>query len=1779
MSVAPQRQSMEKGAGRRAVPAWRAHELSVRRGRSSRLVGLSVALVLLSGLIGALGFLLFRPCLHPNAHGPSWSAHLAAASLGHAIAPAPASPGAGRDFKALQALTGVLYRGPQGSSMLRGGDWRSASELPLLGAQLEDIATNRPDVVLMYVTAQGVSDDETAYLRWNFAVENGTDRIRWRDLLKQVTASPAETTVLIVDAGHLTNDPGHGLALNAFSQLALREVEQTGDRRLWCLISHSELEQSHSSHALQRSIFGYFVTEGLCGAADLDNDRFIELGELHRFVATNVAETVNQLTGGQGTQLPRLAWGGGPEPTPRDYPMLVPISTPDLIQVALNGAPTPAAFRGRSIQIADNSDQPPGKAQRLSVKATPAAPATGAGAEPITAGKPNMGDVAAPPGTPGSLPPAAVSAATVPATAGSPSPTSTAASAAPPATASGTGPAPAPTTANSPPPSPMAAAPAAGSRPNPPGGGSQADAAPAGKSDVLDALEQAWQFHDELAACAAYRHCVTEELPHWWQAFEARLLGLEQRLRAADSDGQKLLLIDLQQLLDDARLVAQKLGDTTWGGPALRPNSLAMAQLLSQFCGTPLPETVKALISQLDQLIATGTDASYRDWLATLSPEHEQYAEIRLARQLSRIDNPDWNVLQAAMANRRQAEQTAAAALGHVSWLTQSILEADRYRLNGERLLLDQIDADRERRAIELFRRSRELYEIAENTAKFLRLTEQLQHELLIRAREYVQWRMGGEAERAAYVPAFDDLGLLLETLAETARRSELRDPKDLHILRESHARMEFLKGLVDAPVQPRVVASLGTSRPLDGASRTIEVLLATPLPPAPFRMELLRAAAPIDRELVERIRLPELQMIHSPRPAASADWPLALHRMQLQVQLTQLADLAPPESPEEATTLDELHRKLPQLFAALREGDTGTEIDAEFWATAQRVGTELGLFYRTLPGRVRRAAETPAAAGGPEEISRRMGRVLAARRALTQIDPRHDELGVEAQLPTTLSQAAVFELWAWQRARLLASRDNASRDERQYLQNWAEVCRDDASRIPNQPMLPVTPPRVLDVSGPERLALEHRMSSELRISVANISHDATQLWTVLQYDPQLLEVTGSPDLVLYHQPQLRAKAATQGESGILAVLRDRPPTLHLARGRSDEIPLRVRARGFRNRPTLLVVRTLSEHESLRHETVIELPFPDSIQLGVRGIANTWSPETRGLRLFPFPNRTTEFSLELSSAVADDRLVNLRLFTPPAAGLPVPAQMLNGSDTAQLLKKLGLGDPVLDLPGIKLPAGGTIPVPFANPPPAPAAGALPQPEIPLETGLIVALTDTVSGHTSFRRIEAAPQHPRRYIQPRVDYNNQRERVEITLRLVDPLVRPATGISVHCELVDLRAANSLIKLDDELIAAETECRLAIPVGSSPQGFVDLALSVDGYPRAFLYRVPCDGEQVDVAENTDVLAARIMTPPAGTAYPGTAATIPALFQIDAPPGAFPSRGLVRIGIDANRDRELFNEPFVDLRTDRQLDVAVAGFGPGGRVEIRTRISDFVLDLPLRGVRNQNVDLLARVTAGDNLEWSAPVGIVVDGEPPAVNQVLATETVTLGDPVVVSVQADDRGLSGVRSVEVMLDIARQGRFVDKPPPINAAATVTGQWTATLPTAGLQPGSYLILARATDTVGNISEIEQGRTQVITAEEAQQRRAALTTRVGGSVFYGGQPQPGMVVKMKPDQGAALPPVTTDQNGNFLFPRVAAGKYHVSAEGVVRNRIRKAATVIEVASPPIPISIPGMSLR
>jgi hypothetical protein len=184
-----------------------------------------------------------------------------------------------------------------------------------LGDRLNGIVASPKDRLILFVSAQGVSEKGVPYvLCSNFGrtrtPENTVQaRRELSRLLDDVSRCQAETKLVLLDCSHLSGDPRWGMAVNEFAQ-RIQETVKGKDSSVWVLASNRPLELSRVSYATKRTYFAHYAMEALRGQADANGDHFVDLREFYEFVRDGVATAVKNDGERDERQTPVLFHGG-----------------------------------------------------------------------------------------------------------------------------------------------------------------------------------------------------------------------------------------------------------------------------------------------------------------------------------------------------------------------------------------------------------------------------------------------------------------------------------------------------------------------------------------------------------------------------------------------------------------------------------------------------------------------------------------------------------------------------------------------------------------------------------------------------------------------------------------------------------------------------------------------------------------------------------------------------------------------------------------------------------------------------------------------------------------------------------------------------------------------------------------------------------------------------------------------------------------------------------------------------------------------------------------------------------------------------------------------------------------------------------------------------------------------------------------------------------------------------------------------------------------------------
>lgn len=1765
------------------------------------------------GLLAWFGWLVWAPFQHPRVHVVCLSGG------DYRVLKAPPLAFTAEDIAGLATLPNLFDEliGRAAPEV-----WDSLAEpakLQTLGARLNGIAQDPSDTVLLVVSAHGTLDDDEPYLVCrNFDPANPrAGRLSVDDFLGQIRACKAGKKVLILDLGRIEDDPRLGFIWNDFSRRVMQAVRDTQDESLWLLTANGTGQRSQLAPSIDRSVFGYALEHGLAGGADLNGDQVIALSELHRYTSATVADWVTYVSKGADQQQPRLAWGGenvaGADSLPaaaRDV-ILAPVPSgfdpQDALTLADQVKLARKSSRGEAWNLAQTSAATP-TVKSAAVERPGAKPESKPGADVMTSAlsQINVANVR----STGQLKSQAEMGArqageTVVEQAVAKAPQADATTAAPNDTAPAASAAPA---ASSQAAETTAPATASANAPASPAATDPAEAAKAAARVVVPKkFAEAWRLRDQIAALpvAARPRAYAAQ---FWRELQQSLIGYELQYRAGRIGNTKTIGAALDRIIAGEKLLLESATNAnilpTETGPAqmlrFRPwaareldgaSSAAMEQLIDVHAGRVVTPEVKGVVD-VAPAITDNREAFFAHWNA-LPPGSRNWAEVRGAQALEGVPEQHWAVTLQAWRAMRASETLSAAGPWLVPWARTELDAADALRWQAERELLDAIGADYATKAAQLLDQAMTRYQSAAELLDNVAEARELQQELLERAPEYLRLQLihrhepkkefDARCERfSEFQQDLGELSDLLET-PDVARASELRKLTDRLLARRRS---------LELPLATGPITELTTAPAQAGDSRQVASLLETTLPPADTRLKLLSIVSRLDGRLISDLKPPaNIASYRTPAVDPVADGEQIVNIAGLHDGLLQLSSLQ---------SLDggDAERKVHTALYDLRNAQS--RMTMVYPATIEAFDRQLGVFQTALsdalaamPGRLAAAAQANQDLREPSTRSERVIALRRIERAMRLIDGRDARRTGDVPVSGLVDAAAWHELLTWHADRAARAAAESSGDASGYWTDAAAAYRAQASRLleSDTSHAPAAPSLVLN--GPASLDLAVLPEQEATFTLKHTGANPEDVWLTLYFDPEVVQVDPQGAFVWYREQDLGRDA---GDEGLLA----RDASLRMNPGQEVTLRLQAHSRSRAAQPARVNIRAVSRESSARRTLSVNLPTTDTVDLAIDGVPDTWSHADGLWLLSPFPNRDNRYRWALTNHHAPTKEVKVELCALERPLITqAPAGSLSAAEAAEFLDSVGTLRPLATAEKMSIPAGETpIPIPFPAPPadaPPPAAGA-PPPELPhFEHGLLLLVTDLANARVSLHRIEVAPQRPRRFVIPRVRYNAIDERIEINLSTENPAAMPTDPVRVSCQVVEPLPPGTQARLSDEMRAPDYTASLWISAPLDPARVVTFTLSVDDYPRAFTFRVPCQESGREIPPENNLLAARIKTPAIGAAYLAPAGPIDVVAEFDLPRAAEDDpRTLIELGFDTDRDRDFGGEATTRLPGDRQVEIQLVSAGPGGAVTIKPEVSDFDVPLTPPGLVNNRVGVLARVTWGDETAWSESREIILDGTAPSVERVRVKPSgvAEIGGPLEASCLALDGDLSGVASVEMTIDQLGTAEFEGNLPPVPAKFGADRRWTAKLDSAPLGAGTYHILVRAKDKVGNESAVNSSAVvRLMTKETLAAERQRATNRVSGTLLYGNSGFAGINVRLEslpadPAEASTAPaaappapiaPVATDEQGTFLFDRVPPGKYKLTAEGVVRNKTRRAEA--EVTVDPAPTAVRPLRLE
>lgn len=1105
----------------------------------------------------------------------------------------------------------------------------------------------------------------------------------------------SRTAVLFLDLGPYDYAPQDGQIANRFLDEALQVVEKvkkTAPSNAWVFFSHSPHQQNHwFTRERRRSVFGFYVVEGLSGRADANGDKAVTLGELESFVDYHVSQYVKSYSGGFVDQSPRLVWLGEGQlgDSERERIMSKAFLMRGVGQAGLDGSAAPVVPTNPPATTAAPTAAPPAPTPKPaattarllesgSLEASGLAGSAsdsesdGPGIPPTAFGPPRRGlfDLAFGAAAMGLLQPPAAPAGAAPTTTPGPPPP--------------------------PPDLPKLAA------PKPP----EWSALPT--DDAFPAwVQYGWKLRD-LVDERKTPWSPLDEAPHLWREYQELLVQYDQLsesvpeqidkpLREAwQADVRRIQRLLLDQLptgggqdeaasrtlgvrFEKARVRPFGAGDL-WRNEELQAWPLGAAERLAPF-KPALARELLELRTQLEyflpreQISATLPAAAekpvelFKRLMLTASQQGDFAVgptlgrpEMRLAELIGTsvkdkgepaVNAGNFDLIQHALSVRLYGERLAAAAGRFPLGLYREIEQVDRERGLAEKELLS-LDW-RNPGAREPIRRNwleiRRRYGQVEEKQKSWQEAVRLRNKVWFSTPEWQRWfalRRGktDNAPNGINPPKFTELKSTLERLSDLD--TKLDEALDREAALNVDEFVDAKKALEKAYAEledtlKREVVELLLEKSAISAPWRLELLLQTALPRAEQRPKLwakLRQIAPEPKFHPNdqwRKPLPDAPL---PSPIKELQAGMLQHyRERAELQYAWLALVGG----RAAVEWEELTRREDALKSADSAG-----FGPAMGAYEEGLKTTYGLLRSTLEQFPDRLAAYKTA--DVRTRRRRQKEWSAAEAAARTLDAHRVNQLADPALLALQEVDGWYDWTVWQQERAVAARDFGPFDEQRGCQATAEGFNRTAGFFKTEFKEPAPPaiPQRAELAAravPETVALtEEKPQEDVRWELQNTSSVDANCWLMLTYDRNLL------DLELPQGSKLITPEAAEQLPRNVSLPDDL--SVPLARNQAKEFDVRVKAVAPSRSAARIELQLVDKNRNPLGPpkyVPVTLPKPIPFELVVNGgeASGLWSVEGDQTQLFPFPNTRTNYTLALRNRTGEAAKVKVEVFATP----------------------------------------------------------------------------------------------------------------------------------------------------------------------------------------------------------------------------------------------------------------------------------------------------------------------------------------------------------------------------------------------------------------------------------------------------------------------------------------------------------------------------------------------------
>ncbi|WP_372896111.1 hypothetical protein, partial [Stieleria sp.] len=962
----------------------------------------------------------------------------------------------------------------------------------------------------------------------------------------------------------------------------------------------------------------------------------------------------------------------------------------------------------------------------------------------------------------------------------------------------------------------------------------------------------------------------------------------------------------------------------------------------------------------------------------------------------------------------------------------------------------------------------------------------------------------------------YDDLSTLLELAGELSGLLNHPGQSSVATVTKVREQLESIQSRLEAACGDVAAERLLAQTATPGDSYQADLLLKTPLLSSALRNDLLAAMDQRDRQLASNYDLANvtiddvsamslggaMSLGDARQMPSPEEWQFLFEQAQLESQYVGLSHFegVSADSFAAITAAREVEAAFQSFEVVYRTMDANDAANvSELWNRHLKFGAALQSFYRSaieVDGALSTCAVSPAAS----RMAIRLLRMLDPRDAWQLDDVDVNSLSLETQLRSTIQ---------WQAERLEQMSTYRVGNQSATFADWAEHYRAQSERL-CRVSASVTEPTRIKITAPATVDLQYHDWRQVILGLENPSDREVSITVSLEYERGLVDVIN-----------VASSESNDSAAGIRSIRPEffdtpsqfgtwRSKPITIAAEGTVTLPMKIVRRDNASETTKLLVDVYERSELTRAESkppvlltrrTLDLMLPVAEVYVERGAASFVS-DVEGVELLPHPNRLEKFRFGVVNHASRTKQISMRCYALGQSLIgPLP------SDPSTLLVgALPLASFDVSVPGDGQPAfpsagdaeqadGEDAEAKEATPKQDDAGKDEEEKAEPIEStdmphGMLVELSDRDTGQSTYRHVRFAIQRPRRFVSPRVGFDTKKQQITVEVSAVDPSRLPeGAPVRVECRLADDRSGRTRGKLQGMITRASPTTNLFIATTAPPPNVARVYIDVDGYPRSFIFDVPCGKHLTNVPEVTDSVDLRMTTSSKGGIL-GATKSIPVAVQIDAPVGSFENgRDHLNLGIDLDGSGVPHPEDSVRLTTDRGVMIGFVKSTPDGTVELTNVVSDHLIDLPAERLENLLIDVAASLTINDQIQSFRKIELLIDTAPPVVGPVTRTDGLSfaaVNSQVDLEVWAWDEG-SDVTKVQAAFDVDGNGEFPAAGNIFTASRTSDRQWILTVD-SGADAGKKSLLVRGVDRVGNESDPVAVEMEVVSPTESTKR-------------------------------------------------------------------------------------------